>query len=654
MKNIYMVGNTHFDPVWLWRWEEAMASIHSTFRSALDRISEDSDFIYSFATPPVFEWIKQTDPEMLEEIKARVKEERWELPEGWWLQPNCFSASGESYARQSLYGQRYLLENFGKISDTVFNIDSFGHNSQTPQILQKSGMDKYMLVRPENKHFKIDAPFFKWVGKDGSAVKAFRAGQYSEVYNKDMISAVSIAEKNMENAPCDEIMVYGVTNHGGAPTKKAISDIHRIATEKDYKIAFSTVTGAIESQGQPKLTVSGEMITWDFGTYTNGVKIKKLNRIAEYSALNAEKAAIMAKKILAREYPKDKIDAIWKDIMFNQFHDILGGASTKDAYFDAYAQLGRAITGANEITNFALTAITHKIKTAGKNPDNPWNLVVWNLNSSRFDGYVEGEMQWLHEFPAYKGGIFLEDEKGKKYPCQIIMEDSVIEGFRSRVLFKTEIYGLGYKCFKVIKNDKPDSISDYKKEKKYLTGVFEIEFDDKTGFIKSLKNKQSGKVIFNPIKPAVLEDNGDTWCFNVNGYGQQIGEFKHKSLEVTEKGIHRTTVKTVHSFNNSLITLYYTFYNNEDYFDIKYSVSWNEKHTVLKLICDYGCDKILVSSPFASEKRGDCERDTPMGEWLTMTDDNGGVAMIFDTAFAYNKQGTSLGISLLRSCVYGD
>jgi alpha-mannosidase len=290
----------------------------------------------------------------------------------------------------------------------------------------------------------------------------------------------------------------------------------------------------------------------------------------------------------------------------------------------------------------------------GKNPDNPWNLVVWNLNPAPFDGYVEGELQWLHEFPAYKGGIELEDVNGKKYPCQIIMEGSVIEGFRSRVLFKTQIDGLGYKCFKVIKTDKPDSISDYKRLKKYATGELEIEFDDNSGFIKSLKNKKNGKVVFYPVKPAVLEDKGDTWCFNVNGYGGQVGEFKLKDFEVVEKGIYRTTVKTVHSFNNSLITLYYTFYNNEDYFDIKYCVNWNEKHNVLKLICDFGYGNLLVSSPFASEQRQDTERDNPMGEWLSLTDNDSGVAMIFDSAFAYNKKGTSLGVSLLRSCIYGD
>ena len=73
MKKLYLIGNAHIDPVWLWRWDEAMSSIHSTFRSALDRMNEDADFIYSFATPPVFDWIKEIDPDMLEGL-IKIKE----------------------------------------------------------------------------------------------------------------------------------------------------------------------------------------------------------------------------------------------------------------------------------------------------------------------------------------------------------------------------------------------------------------------------------------------------------------------------------------------------------------------------------------------------------------------------------------------------
>ncbi len=652
MKKIYMIGNTHFDPVWLWRWDEAMASIHSTFRSALDRMNEDKDFIYSFATPPVFEWIKKTDPDMFEEIKARVEEGRWELPEGWWLQPDCFSASGESYARQSLYGQRYLYENFGGYADTVFNIDSFGHNSQTPQILKKSGMKNYVLCRPENRHIPMDLPYFNWVGKDGSTVRAFRAGQFCEVYNKDMDAAVDMAEKAMQNANCSEMMVYGVTNHGGAPTKKAIADIHRLAKEKDYTIKFSTVSNFFLEEGEPELSVKGELLTGDFGPYVNNVKIKKLCRIAEYTALNAEKASVIAKKLINCGYPKEKLDEIWKDIMFNQFHDILGGASIKEAYFDAENQLGRAITDANEITKFALTAITHKIKMPGKNPENAWNLTVWNLNPAPYDGYIEAELQWLHEFPAYDGGIMLEDENGEKYETQKILEGSVIKGFRSRILFKAEIGALGYKTFKVIKTEKSDSISDYESKTSVNAGSFAVEFDKETGFIKTLKNTVTNRVWHSPITPAVFDDQGDTWCFNVSGYGKEFGKFKFKGISITETGIHRTTVKTIHSFKNSTLAIYYTFYR--DYFDISYRVNFSEKHAVLKLILNFGYENLLASSPFASEERCDGERDVPMGEWLYSYGNGGGALIISNAAFAYNKKSSEIGISLLRSCIFGD
>ena len=74
MKKVHMIGNTHFDPVWLWKWDEAMSSITATFRSALMRMKEYPEFKYSFATPPVFEWIKNTSPELFEEIKEKVYE----------------------------------------------------------------------------------------------------------------------------------------------------------------------------------------------------------------------------------------------------------------------------------------------------------------------------------------------------------------------------------------------------------------------------------------------------------------------------------------------------------------------------------------------------------------------------------------------------
>ncbi len=654
MKNIYMIGNTHFDPVWLWKWDEAMASIHSTFRSALDRMKEDKDFIYSFATPPVFEWIRQVDPDMFAEITERVREGRWGLCEGWYLQPDCYTGTGESYVRHSLYGQRYLMENFGKYSDTVFNIDSFGHNSITPQILQKSHMQYYCMCRPEIYHYDIPSPYFAWKGKDGSTVRAFRAGQFSEIYNKDMAKNVEKAEEHLGTSDCDELMVYGVTNHGGAPTKKAIADIHLLNDEKDYDIRFSTVTGYFEAQDEPKVTVEGEMITGDFGVYTNNHEIKKRNRIAEYAVLNAEKASVIAGKLMSRPYPKAKLKGCWEDVLFNQFHDILGGASIKQAYFDAYNGQGRAIQTADEITHFALQSITHQIRMPGRNPDNAWNLVVWNLNDQPYAGPIEGEVQWLHEFPAYTGGMVVKDETGKVYPCQIILERSVIEGFRTRFVFDGDVPAMGYKSFIVYQTGEEAVVVADEELKTIDTGAFVVDFNQETGFIDSIRSRKTDKTFENILIPECFADEADTWCFKTTGYGCRLEDFRPESIAVTENGHYRTTVKAVHTFRKSRLTLYYTFYNDKDYFDVKYIVNWNEKHTVLKLTFHTGCSELIVASPGSTESRGDCTADKPMGEWLSMQDGTCGVSLIADSLFSYNKIGDSVSLSVLRSCIYGD
>lgn len=654
MKNIYMVGNTHFDPVWLWKWEEAMASIHSTFRSALDRMKEDKDFIYSFATPPVFEWIKEVDPDMFEEIKARVKEGRWELCEGWWLQPDCFSGCGESYARQSLYGQKYWLDNFGKYAETVFNVDSFGHNSATPQILRKSRMQYYCTCRPEQRHFEMASPYFSWESKDGSKVRAFRVGQYSEIYNKNMRETVAKTESFLKDSDCDEMMLYGVTNHGGAPTKKAIADIHALDKEKPYDLKFSTVSGYFEAQGEPNAVVRGEMITGDFGPYTNNHEIKRRNRLAEYAVLNAEKASLIAKQLLNKPYPKAKLQNCWKDVLFNQFHDILGGASIKEVYFDAYNGLGRAILTAEEATQFALQAVTRKIKTPGKNPENAWNIVVWNLNDKPYTGYIEAEVQWLHEFPEYKGGILLVDGEGNEYPCQIVLERSVIDGFRSRFLFKATVPAVGYKAFKVVQTGGKATFLENAELGTIDTGAFQVEWNAETGFIQTIRSKKTGKAYEKILVPECYADEGDTWCFNVDGYGEKLEDFRLKEMHVTENGAFRTVVKAKYSFRDSFLTLLYTFYNEEDYFDIKYIANWNEKHVVLKLTSYLGETNLTVSSPFSTEERGNTRADMPMGEWLTAKREEDAVSFIANGLFSYNKNADGVSLSVLRSCIYGD
>ena len=170
---MYMIGNAHLDPVWLWLWREGYHEVLATFRSALDRLNETPDFVFTCACACYYEWVEENDPLMFEEIRQRVAEGRWGIVGGMWIQPDMNLPSGESILRQTLFAQRFFHQKFGKIATVGYNVDTFGHNAMTPQLLRLSGMSSYVWMRPsviENGNIP-EGPMI-WEGTDGSRVTA--------------------------------------------------------------------------------------------------------------------------------------------------------------------------------------------------------------------------------------------------------------------------------------------------------------------------------------------------------------------------------------------------------------------------------------------------------------------------------------------------
>lgn len=637
----YCIGNTHFDPVWLWQWPEAMASIRVTFRAALERMEEDPDFVYSFAAPPVFAWIQNTDPALFEAIKKRVTEGRWELGEGWWLQPDCYAASGESYIRQGLYGQRWLMENFGKTADTVFNIDSFGHSPMLPQILSGCGIRNYCFVRPEVRHVTLASPLFWWESPDGSRVLTYRA---DECYAKNMADRLSQTQDIPEEYNTDELVVYGVTDHGGAPTREALQDIHACPD------AFcSTLARYFDDHRDCTFTEKREFITGDFGVYANLPQIKSMVRQGEYTLLAAEKAVVLSElagnplRMIAGRSVHEILNHSWQDVLFNQFHDIIGGASILDAYKDAYAGLGRAITNGQEVLHYTLQRLTSGLQMIG----DAWNLAVWNLHGTEYDGYIEAEVQWIHEYDWYSDGIELEDGEGNRYPCQIIREKSVLPGFRSRFLFRAEIPAMGYKLFHVIRTGEkvpPNEADPNRIETDKLIVTLE------NGCITRVQDKAGHILAENLFTPVTYRDDGDTWAFNIPAYDSKPIPWKNVSVEVKESGPLRTVIRSHFRQNLSTLTLYYTIYHDENAVDLRWTCNWNDRHKAVKLLFDTPNPDHLAAVPYGSVRREATEADVPLGTWVQTA----GYTLFAADSFACNLRDGQLGVTLFRSPIAGD
>ena len=653
MKEIFMVGNTHFDPVWLWKWDEALSSITATFRSALERMKETPDFCYSFSAPAVLEQIEETDPALFAEIKARIDEGRWDLAEGWWLQADTNAAMGESLVRQGLYAQLYLEEKFGKRSLAAFNIDSFGHCSNLPQILSGCGMKYYAFWRPNEEQFHLPSPLFRWNGAADSSVLAYRVGGeggdiFTEHFEEETMEPVVNSQ-----ADCDLMVVFGVTDHGGAPTKAEIKTIeaYREKEKERLSIRFGTVEEYFALQeGKTLPEINGEIPVTFIGPYSNFTEIKKNNRRAEYSALNAEKVAVLRKRLLGTEYPRDTLTRAWKDILFNQFHDILGGCCIEDAYFDARNLHGRTIQNTDEIVTYGLQAITNQIHMPGKNPDNAWNLVIWNLNGSDFDSVLEAEAQWAWEFPWYGGGIELVDEEGNTYPCQIIREKSVVPRFRSRFAFRVKIPAMGYRSFIVKQTDTPythkvpEKATCVKNERYCLSA--------EKGTVTLWENGEVVSTSF--IRPYVLGDICDTWGFNKTVYEAEKQYLTLESAEITEEGPILNKMKTVWRYNHSKVEIYYTL--TDSHIDCSYRANWQEEGCALKLeLAPVGKQvSCCASGPYSVDQRSEMEYERPMGEYLSLVSDQKEFHMVTDSIFAYRFENCAAGLTVLRNCIFGD
>ena len=330
MKLLHMIGNAHIDPVWLWQWPEGYQEVRATFQSAIDRLEEYPDFVFTSDSVVFFQWVEETDPALFERVRERIADGRWQVIGGWWLEPDCNIPAGESYVRQALYGQRYLQDRFGIAATTGANLDSFGHNATIPQLLRGAGMDSYVFLRPGPNEKELEGPVFWWESPDGSRVLAYRIPHEYCAPRDDLGGHL---EKALAELPDDqeELMVfYGVGNHGGGPTKANLESIARLNRGGELPpLELSSVRSYFDSvSGNGDLPVlRGELQHHSAGCYTTHSPIKRWNRRAENLLLRAEKWSAVADRLGAQGYAREELTEAWKLLLFNQFHDTLAGTS---------------------------------------------------------------------------------------------------------------------------------------------------------------------------------------------------------------------------------------------------------------------------------------------------------------------------------------
>jgi len=648
---LHMIGNAHIDPVWLWQWPEGYQEVRATFRSAIDRLDESPDFVFTHTSVLFLQWVEESDPELFARIRERIAEGRWQVVGGWWIEPDCNIPGGESFVRHGLYGQRWLLDRFGIMATTGANLDSFGHNATLPQILRGQGMDSYVFLRPKpDENADVPGPLFRWETPDGSSVLAYRIPHEYCAPRNDLGDHV---EKSLATLPpeLDELAVfYGVGNHGGGPTRANLRSIAELDARDDQtRLELSSLRRYFDAVSADDVPAwRGDLQYHAPGCYTTHSGIKRWNRRTENLLQRAEKWCVVADVLGVQPYPRRELTEAWQLLLFNQFHDTLAGTSIEPAYEDARDQIGHAASLASLAFNRATQSIAGRISIPYEDGAHP--LVVFNPHPWRLREDVELEYNWLTS-----AGVRLVDADGRDVPLQLTRPLTAMSANRARLVFPVDVPPLGYRVYTIKTggwDDGEGAIDGAVLENDQVL----LEIDPASGRIAKLIDKASGVDLADPGSPhaTVVADGSDTWGHDVSTYDDVIGEFDCVSAGVVETGSVRTVVRVESAFGSSRLREDYILGADARHVDVNVTLDWHEQLRLLKLRYPTNINDVRATFeiPYGHLERAPDGREDPAQTWVDISGSGAGLAVVNDAKSGYDVRGGDIGISAVRSPVW--
>ncbi|HEY9288361.1 MAG TPA: glycoside hydrolase family 38 C-terminal domain-containing protein [Candidatus Dormibacteraeota bacterium] len=662
-KRLHLIGNAHLDIAWLWPCWEGFAAVKATFRSALDRMSEHPTFEFCASSAAYYEWVEENDPAMFEEIRRRVAEGRWHLVGGWWVEPDCNLPGGESLVRQALIGQTYFNRRFGQQATVGYNVDSFGHPASLPQILRKSGLIGYVFMRPQPHERKLPARTFAWESNDGSRVTAFRVPFEYGASGDTLASHIERCTAELEESASASMCFVGVGNHGGGPTRANLETIDRMAADSTVELRFSSPARffeEIENRGAPLPVVHDELQHHASGCYAAHSGIKQWNRHAENRLLTAETMSTVATRLSGLRYPASMPQA-WKQVLLNQFHDILAGTSLESAYEDARDAYGEANGIATRATHQALQAIAWKVAIPYADGSTP--IVVFNPHAWPSRANLELETDGLG------GAESLVDDTGARLPLQTVRSAAAVGDWRRRVTFTADIPALGYRVLRP--NIPSPSGGGQARPQPSPSGGgqgggsavesdrWSLTVDPKTGHVSSLIDRRNNcEVLAGPGgRAVVMADSSDTWGHEVLRFQHEVATFAPVRVERVENGPVKSVLRVESRYRDSTLVQDYTLINGLDVIPVAVRVDWHERHQVLKLRWPVRVrmPKATYEIPYGTIERAPSGDEEPGQRWFDVTGihertgEAYGLSILNDGKSSFDVRGAEMSLTALRS-----
>ncbi|WP_017306567.1 alpha-mannosidase [Spirulina subsalsa] len=710
----YVMGHAHLDMAWLWELGETYEVARRTFSSVLQLQAEFPELTFCHTSPILYEWIEKHHPDLFAGIQEAVREGRWDVLGGMWVEPDVNLVSGESILRQLLYGQVYIKSRFGAISQVAWLTDSFGFNGQLPQLLKAGGIE-YFVTQKLHWNDSTEFPYgaFWWESPDGTRVfTVMSPPNVTGVMDTHPITMTNYGIKwEAQTGLKAMFWLPGVGDHGGGPTRDMLVVQKRWQGSPFFpRICFvraADYLGVIREMlsippsppleggeiGSIPTLEGGEMLgispsldggkigegdgipVWNDelylefhrGCYTTHADQKWLNRRCEGLLYQGELLATLASLLGGVDFPRQELERAWKEVLLNQFHDILPGTSIPEVFDGANLGWERAIASTEKILTSSLSHLTASLAFPPPPQPGAKPFVVFNgLNWRR-----------SHIIPLSFGPGQVLDSQGEALPCQVVDSQTLL-------FYASDVPGVGYRLFWWVQAAKSEgeessfpppptsppvtatlplvTLKNYSLENPWL----QVKISSTTGDICQVFDKLQQREILGSAGNQLqfFRDEGqywDAWNIDPNYEQHPLPAAELKAIEWIEQGPVRSRLRVIRQFNQSQFTQDYILEATSPILHIETTVDWQERHVLVKAAFPLNLEANVASYEMAcgtiertTQPRTPAEKakwEVPALNWADLSDNQGtwGVSLLNNGKYGYDAKPDCLRLTLLRS-----
>jgi alpha-mannosidase len=644
---LWLVGNSHIDAAWLWPWSETRDVIQATWRSSLRIASAFPGYVFAASAAAYFDAMDHVAPTLADSLTRAVADGTFALVGGWWVEPDQNLPSGESLARQGLYGQRYFQRRFGRRARVAWTPDSFGYSWTLPQIYRLSGFDAFVTQKIRwNDSTQLPYDAFQWEGLDGTRIFSYNPWGYDHDLDAHKLVTERLEDRRRQDGLRHQVVLYGVGDHGGGPTIEMLrraEDLRRVPTFPVMRYASpdSAFDAMRRAQPESSFPVWRDELYLEYhrGTFTTQARQKWSLRRSERLLRTAEALAVLD----TAPYPRAPLLDAWHRVLFNQFHDILPGSGIRRIYQDADAQYDTAWTLLSGMVDRGLGSLAARLDTRG--PRARSAVAVFNPLTWARDAYAEvpdhgGQRSlWVPDVPALGARVVWLDPA------------------RPGAVFDERGRTLGTP--RAAPRAGPDWIEN---------AFLRVQVDTVTGRITRILDKVNHREVLaagafgNVLE--VLGDRPASWDAWDIAYTGERWEVTQTSDVRHESDAERSRIAFTRRWGSSTFTQTLELARATPWLEVRNTFDWHETHKLLKVgfALATAPDSLRCEIPYgvigrAGRPRTQAERakyEFPCQRWVDASDSSGGVSVMTEGKYGWDWHGNVLRLSLLKSPLWPD